>query len=990
MDLPVWLVAATLPVWLVTIIVLAVNFVLPFVLGTVISRALNMKEAAFRIGAVLFSVMLALTPFTLQVMNGNSALDSLRFGIDLAGGTNLVYQVDRELAEQTEKEVNDQSMDRLVGAIAKRINPGGTEEVTVRKVGTDRVEVIIPGADPDEVARKKRQMTDLGSLEFSILANDRKHSQIIKRAKNVERDVRDGTTLVARWVPVGKTAKGEVKEIGQHGGVEVREREVDGEKIPEFLVIVSPDKAKVTGKYLTRAFQQVGEQGTPVVGFNFNQRGAYLFGQLTTEYQPTKDGFKSRLAMVLNGEIHSAPNLNDVITSSGQIDGNFTREEIQELTSVLNAGALELPLIQAPVNEFSISPLLGKDVQEKGTMAILIAVGCVLVFMAVYYMVAGVVADVCLFINMILVLGTMALIDATFTLPGLAGLVLTVGMSVDANVLIFERIREEQAKGSSLRMSIQNGFDKAFTTIVDANVTTLITAVILYVIGTDQVKGFAVTLFIGIIMGMFSALYIGRLFFDILERKRMIKEVKMLSIVGKTSIDFTSKQMVAAVCSFALIVGGMAAFTARGNDNLDIDFTGGSMVTFKFDSKTPSTDQARSILEKTAGKNITLEELEVPSESGGPSQKFFRLRTKNGDLDEVKEQVYGAFADSEFDLHKVTLDLAENAVQPISSSDSDDAKSEGEDDDSKKTAATDNEFAGGSQATLKFSDEISTTTVIENFVVALQSQKGQDIDDPAGLLEVAGTAGSGMDAKEGDTRRYSEFLLKAKPELTSDSVTSALTTMQSTMAKQPILDQVNTFDSSVASETRNDAILAMLASLIAIVAYIWFRFERVTFGIAAVVALVHDVLCVLGLVAIASFLSGNALGQALGFYDFKINLPMIAAFLTIIGYSLNDTIVVFDRIREVRGKNPDMTGSMINTSLNQTLARTLLTSITTLIVVLILYISGGEGIHGFAFCLVMGVFIGTYSSIFIASPVLLWLMNRPEPATSNTAAPAKA
>lgn len=988
MDLPVWLVAASLPVWLVTIIVLAVNFVLPFALGTVISRALNMKEAAFRIGIVLFSVMLALTPFTLQMANGKSPLNSLRFGIDLAGGTNLVYQVDRELAEKTEKEVNDRSMDRLVGAIAKRINPSGTEEVTVRKVGTDRVEVIIPGADPDEVARKKRQMTDLGSLEFSILANERKHSSIIKQAQSVERDVREGTNLIARWVPVGKTADGKIKTIGQHGRVAFREREVDGEKIPEFLVIVSPDKAKVTGKYLTRAFQQVGEQGTPVVGFNFNQRGAYLFGQLTTEYQPEKDGFKHRLAMVLNGEIHSAPNLNDVITSNGQIDGNFTREEIQELTSVLNAGALELPLIQAPVNEFSISPLLGKDVQEKGTMAIIIAIGCVLLFMAGYYLIAGVVADICLFINMILVLGTMALIDATFTLPGLAGLVLTVGMSVDANVLIFERIREEQTKGSSLRMAIQNGFDKAFTTIVDANVTTLITAVILYVIGTDQVKGFAVTLFIGIVMGMFSALFIGRLLFDILERKRMIKEVKMMSIVGKTDINFTSKQGMAAVCSIALIIGGMLAFSARGEDNLDIDFTGGSMVTFKFDSDTPSVDEARTILEKTAGKNITIEELIVPK-TDSQKEKFFRLRTKNGNLDEVKGQVYDAFAESKFDLHKVTLQLAENPVEPISTEASDDPKSDDKKDDTK-TAAVDEDFAGGNQATLKFSDEISTTTVVENFVIALKSLKDQEVDDPAALIGVAGTAGSGVDAAEGETRRYSEFVLKAKPELASADVASALTAMQSTMAKQPILDQVNTFDSSVASETRNDAILAMLASLIAIVAYIWFRFERVTFGIAAVVALVHDVLCVLGLVAIASFLSGNALGQALGFYDFKINLPMIAAFLTIVGYSLNDTIVVFDRIREVRGKNPDMTGSMINMSLNQTLARTLLTSITTLIVVLILYISGGEGIHGFAFCLVMGVFIGTYSSIFIASPVLLWLMNRPAPAPSNTTAPAKA
>ena len=201
--------------------------------------------------------------------------------------------------------------------------------------------------------------------------------------------------------------------------------------------------------------------------------------------------------------------------------------------------------------------------------------------------------------------------------------------------------------------------------------------------------------------------------------------------------------------------------------------------------------------------------------------------------------------------------------------------------------------------------------------------------------------------------------------------------MKQSMANSPHFEEVNSFDSSVAGEMQRDAILAMLFSLVAIVAYIWFRFERITFGLAAVAALVHDVLIVLGLVALASYAGGTGVGQVLLLQNFKINLPMIAAFLTIVGYSLNDTIVVFDRIREVRGKNPALTGEMVNFSLNQTLARTVLTSMTTLIVVAILYARGGEGIHGFAFCLVMGVVVGTYSSIYVASPVLLWLMNRP-------------
>lgn len=198
------------------------------------------------------------------------------------------------------------------------------------------------------------------------------------------------------------------------------------------------------------------------------------------------------------------------------------------------------------------------------------------------------------------------------------------------------------------------------------------------------------------------------------------------------------------------------------------------------------------------------------------------------------------------------------------------------------------------------------------------------------------------------------------------------------MASTPYFEEVQKFSTAVGSEMKSDAIFAMVISLIAIVGYIWLRFRRVTFGLAAVAALVHDVLVVLGVVALASIMSDNAIGELLGFYDFKINLPMIAAFLTIVGYSLNDTIVIFDRIREVRGKNPALTSDMINTSLNQTLARTLMTSATTFIVVAILYVFGGEGIHGFAFCLLVGVIVGTYSSIYVASPVLLWLMNRTE------------
>jgi len=265
------------------------------------------------------------------------------------------------------------------------------------------------------------------------------------------------------------------------------------------------------------------------------------------------------------------------------------------------------------------------------------------------------------------------------------------------------------------------------------------------------------------------------------------------------------------------------------------------------------------------------------------------------------------------------------------------------------------------------------------------SQVTDEIADPASVFAVKGTKGSGTAKDALSTKPFSEFELSVRPAMAAETILAALENMQSTMASSPNFDEVNKFAKSVGSEMQSAALVAMLVSLAAIVAYIWFRFQRITFGLAAVAALVHDVLVVLGMVALASYASGNGLGSLLLLNDFKINLPMIAAFLTIVGYSLNDTIVVFDRIREVRGKNPALTNSMVNLSLNQTLARTLLTSFTTFIVVIILYIWGGEGIHGFAFCLVLGVLVGTYSSIYVASPVLLWLMNRSTETTQAAA-----
>ncbi|WP_242688007.1 protein translocase subunit SecD [Alienimonas californiensis] len=989
------------PAW-ITILTVACVFIIPFLISYLLGRSWRMKDVPMRLGLVLFLAALGLTPF---IYNGFAAQaagltfmdgvrSSLKLGIDLAGGTNMVFQVDQEKLGPEgpdRKEITPEIMDRMVGAIGKRINPSGTEEVTVRRVGQDRIELIVPGADPEKVERLRRAATTLGNLEFLILANTTDHRDLIERGRTLsgtERVVRRGPNPAAAWKDVGRNKDGSlsledalntrginafrfVDEDGQilatpPAGIEVRP--TDGVRAQVLTVLPRPGK-EVDGKFLTRARNSRDpDSGRPMVSFNFDTQGAYRFQALTSANLST-DAVRKRLAVVLDEEVRSAPGINGVISSSGVIEGDFTSAEVDEIVDVLNAGALEVPLDPTPVSEFTVSPLLGEDTVRKAVYSILGAGLVVLLFMAIYYMWLGLVADLCLVLNLILVLGVMSLIEATFTLPGLAGIVLTIGMAVDANVLIFERIREEQARGSSLRMSIQNGFGKAFSTIVDANVTTLITALILFLIGTDQVRGFAVTLFIGIVCSMFTALYFGRLLCDILERKRWVKSFKMFSFVGDTNIDFASKANLAFTVSCVVLLAGIGLIAVRGANLLDIDFRGGTMVTFQLD-QSESAAEVREDLEGLPAfrGNVSVERLELDTDAPGEEGRRFRVRTtlRDRQLEEdpaafggatsVAQLVAEAFAATgTVNVRRVTVENL-GAVETL-------------------------DGAGRKAVNLTFSEPIGTTTVrreLGDATAKLAAEQGQPIDDPQAPYTVRGRGEA--TGGEGEAGSYQSVRVIASGAVSDERFAEALAVMQADLELSPVFDEVNSFDSAVAGEMQRSAIFAILASLVAIVAYIWLRFQRVDFGLAAVAALVHDVTFVLGAVALANWLvgglnAGPAVGW-LGLEEFKINLPMIAALLTVIGYSLNDTIVVFDRIREVRGKNPGLSKDIINRSLNQTLSRTLLTSLTTLIVVGILYVFGGEGIHGFAYCLVVGILIGTYSSLYIATPVLLWLMNR--------------
>ena len=690
----------------------------------------------------------------------------------------------------------------------------------------------------------------------------------------------------------------------------------------------------------------------------------------------------------MDDQIQSAPQVNDPIHDSGIIEGNFTKAEVDELVNVLNAGALEVPLITEPISELTISPTLGLDVQKKGVTAIVISSILVYVFMLVYYRFSGLVADICLSLNLVLLVGCMAVIDSAFTLPGLAGIALTIGIAVDSNVLIYERMREERERGSSLRMAIHNGFGRAFSAIIDSNVTTLISAVILYMIGTDQIRGFAVTLFIGLVVSLFTVLYFGRLLFEIAEKRHWLTQLKMMQLFGHTNIDFIGKQKYCWIASATIIGGGLICFAIRGEDNYDVDLSGGTMATFQF-TQPQNIDTVRDKLQAKLG-SISLERLTLEGEpQTGDEGKQFRVRTKEG-VDRVRTDVAEAL--SGLPLRRVTMTFA--SLKAIPGSPAADAKkgvAESQTVDAPK-------FAGGHEAEVSFSDQITTTTAHDIFLTELDKLEisgRRKYEQASGLFEFVGTAGTGVNAGRYDVQQFSKMELKVTSAIAPADIDSVLGAMQKLMASSPAFEQVNTFGGGVAEEMKQKAVLALVVSFIAIIIYLWFRFERVVYGLALILAVIHDCLLVLGMIAVGAYISRYLpFTHHLPFRldDFKIDMNMIAAFMTIAGYSLNDTIVVFDRLREIKGKNPQISGDLVNLAVNQCLGRTFLTSWTVFMVVCALYFLGGESLHGFAYALFVGMITGVYSTVYIASPAVLWIAGRQSvaPATRPPAAPAAA
>lgn len=901
----------------------------------------------------------------------------LTLGIDLQGGVVLVYDVKPlakvEGGDETQAAsgvISNQTMDQLTTAIGHRVNPGGVREISITRLGNHQVQVIIPKAEDAEVDRIQRIISESGALTFRILASTLypQDADIIERAKReTGREIRTGDgTLLAQWTPVYDGEKGSFLN-----NPDIITRERRGQL--EVLVLYN-DGFDVTGKYLTLVNEGMDDSGNPGVSFEFNAIGENKFKRLTSANQPdsAQTRLRRQLGIILNDSLYSAPSINAVIGKRGiitfgrrstQEEIRQLRKDIQDLINILNAGALPADLSKEPVSRQLIGATLGTDTIQKGKIALISSAIVVLLFMVFYYRLAGFIACFCVVTNILMLIAIMLALRAAFTLPGLAGIVLTIGMAVDANILIYERLREELQGGASLKMAIRNAYAKALSAIVDSNITTIITGVILYAVGTEQVKGFAVTLVLGVSLSMFTAIYCARTIMDIFEAQKSIKTFRMMQLFKRPNINFLGARNACAVFSVLLSLVCIIAVVARGKTIFDIDFVGGvsAEVVFKEtqdigDVRSKLYEKDKTIDDVTKRLNdLAVQNVQSSGEGGGSVTDLSQSKTPPNTRFIITTSI-PQVRDREVSPDEY-LQTVRNILKETFGNSLVYTKLDYEVKDAAKSEEVD--------VRLKFFPPINYESLRSTIKAATDKAMAAKIVEND-FAYSATTAGY----DEGSRQSFTDWTINA--HASKETIDKVLGPLKAELDGTPYFPTSTTVGGSVAKGTRTAGLLAVIGSLICIMLYIWLRFHRLVYGIAAVIGLIHDVIVVLGLIALSAWVATPL--SFLQVNEFKIGLPVVAAFLTIIGYSLNDTIILFDRIRENRGKNPNLTGTMINQAINQTLSRTVLTSLTTFFVAIILYFWGGQGIHTFAFAMSAGVAFGTYSTIGLCAPLLYWMI----------------
>ena len=774
---------------------------------------------------------------------------SLNLGLDLQGGIHLVLEVKTEGMEQQEAQ---DAVAQAQEVIRNRVDQFGVAEPTIQRQGDNRIIIELPGVQ--DVQRAKDLVGQTALLEFQLLEPSEDRTRLIQRIDQVlapeEEEEEEEDLLLsstAESAPLSSMLNFAGEDLTVSGRDLQRVKNLLNtpeaqELIPadvEFIFSSKPagaegnefyflylvgKKPEMTGHMIQDAFVSIGQiveyMGQPIVNFSTTDEGVRLFSRITGAH------IGERMAIVLDESVYSAPVIQSKISEGrGIITGSGTQEEAKDLAIVLRAGAL--PAEVEIIEDRTVGPSLGRDSIEQGKTAAIYSMVLIAIFMILYYRATGLIADFALLLNLFFIMAVLAGFHATLTLPGIAGIILTIGMAVDANVLIFERIREELRSGKTVRAAIDSGYGHALSAIIDANVTTFLVGIVLYQFGTGPVRGFALTLCIGIISSLFTAFFVTRTIFDLITRKseQSTLSIGPVALFTNLNIRFLSLRNIGFGASAAVLLIGVVSILGINGIRPGIDFAGGTLLELHFD----------------------------------PAVQVEDIR---GQLDRVP------VGDAEIDLSKSEI----------------------------------KQFGS------------------ENDILIRVTESGEGTEVADGIMEVL-ESGFAASIAEMEWIRRQE---KVGPK--------------------------------IGSELSSAAVRAVLVALGLILLYMAWRFHRFLYGIAAVVALFHDVLITLGLLSL---------------FDIEITLAVVAALLAIVGYSLNDTIVVFDRIREnlhtARRQGFDGT---VNQSINECLSRTLITSATTLLAVLVLMIFGGEVNRDFTITLMIGVVVGTYSSIFVASPVL--------------------
>ncbi|MFH2000216.1 MAG: protein translocase subunit SecD, partial [Planctomycetota bacterium] len=806
-------------------------------------------------------------------------------GLDLEGGSSLRYRLPRpaDLGNRSMKDV----LEDTLNVFRKRIEGYGLKEIPIQGIDEDEISISLPGMSQAQVDNIVNIIQSQGQLEWMLVADDtetdendstvtvvlnEKRKELIEYLKKLEEEkggwdlnvdlsslnfekTINGRKAYYRWMPYAEENLSRAGRAVPGPGSKletllpnVTAETTEGIQVFFELMKKFDDPAwQFRGQDLKAVTPSFDEARNPAVGFEFSPDRASDFGDFTAAH------INKRLAIILDGKLNSAPGIRSEIPGSGIISGpqptGFTKNEQTNLLTILRSGSLDVkPVLQSLT---TIGPTLGESSIYRGKIAAGIGMGAIFLFMLIYYHFAGFIACIALSFNLVLLMGFMKFMEATLTLPGIAGIVLTVGMAVDANILIYERIREEIDKGKTLVQAIKNGFERAFITIVDANVTTFITGFFLFHFGTGAVKGFATTLMIGICTSLVSALFVSKVIFALLIEGEKLKSLSMLRALKSPNVNFLRTMRPAGICSVIIIIVGMVGFFLEDDNKYGLDFTGGYNVHLKCHQGTTEGD-VRSLV---GGTYPNVQVVTVTSVEGGDdAYPVFDVKIKDTLSNEealAAEEHAGA----------ETLDPAEAYLKKIKSLLGDKLVS----DPILNTVLTPDETKGITkvQFELNLAEPTDRATLDGAFGDIIKVNSAEfGADNKSVTVNANYTQGTSITEKE--LIGKVNALLKGKVEV------------------QDPFPMTGFIGPTVGHHLRDNAIKAICLSLIAIIIYIRLRFKEYKYGFAAATALVHDVLITLGAVALA---------RVTGLVDVEIGLPLIAAFLTIIGYSLNDTIV---------------------------------------------------------------------------------------------------